>query len=1188
LYTTGTVIMENNSEDPTILENMVIKERKKQLKSDAIPSINIEPENTVENVQPMMHPDRINEKIADMLGRLSSIMQKKGDAIRSRIYARAQDTVLGTIEDIMTPDDLKGKPNIGPTILSKINEFLETGTLDLFEREKNNPANIFTDVYGIGPKKAMDIVANGITTIDELRKQQESVLNSVQKIGLKYYEDILERIPRSEIERYDSQFKSVFRKVSTKGAKYEIVGSYRRGCETSGDIDVIITSPEPTIMSTFVEELKKRGVILEILSQGNIKTLVIAKLPNEPRARRVDFMYTPLEEYPFATLYFTGSKVFNTVMRGYALKLGISLNEHGMYKKEQNKVKGNKIEGVFESERDIFKSLFLKYKKPTERTSGIAVETTIPIVDRSNVEVAPISCYRSCELVPNGKCATGCRPSWNSNKLIGSTNWCKCNLDKTPCEFSICNKTKKVREKKESTRKNSKTDKSPITETHIKPKKRKYTRKQKVDPPIIEDKNSISTKPDEPFVDLVPILKVDKPKRKYTRKVRVDKNKEKTDLDTTVDTRVEMPKKKTGEDEKAFANIQSFKTNGMSVIEKLTETELANMVELANHMYYNTDTSMLTDNEFDIIKEHMERSFPTNAVLKKIGAKVIKNKIVLPYNMPSMDKIKPDTTALATWMREYSGPYVLSCKLDGVSGMYSTECDEPKLYTRGDGTIGQDISHFIDVLNLPKEKGLVIRGEFIIPKHVFETKYRSQFANARNLVAGIINSKTIGTKAKDMHFVAYEVIRPETKPSDQMEKMASWNYETVLNESTETLTNEMLSEKLLDWRSNYEYEIDGVIVANDALYQRTTANPKHAFAFKMVISDQVAEVRVVDVLWNASKSGYLKPRVRIEPIRLGGVTIEYATGFNANFIESNKIGIGATVQIVRSGDVIPHIKSVSIPAEIPKMPTVPYHWTDSHVDIILDNVDGDTGVQEKNITAFFSAAGNGLGVDGLSSGNVRRIMDAGYTTVPAIIQMKRADFEKVDGFKEKMISKIHDGIQEKLETASLIDIMAASNQFGRGIGKRKIEPIMRAHPNILTDNASIDVRVQQLLTVPGIGRENATSFAANIPKFTEFISAIGQESKLSNNKITTEAEPTDEAIKQHYLYGKHIVMTKVRDKSIEDHLKKMGGTLDDVIGKKTNILIVKNTMDVSNKTKYAKDNNIPIITPEEYRQLYMN
>ena len=65
-------------------------------------------------------------------------------------------------------------------------------------------------------------------------------------------------------------------------------------------------------------------------------------------------------------------------------------------------------------------------------------------------------------------------------------------------------------------------------------------------------------------------------------------------------------------------------------------------------------------------------------------------------------------------------------------------------------------------------------------------------------------------------------------------------------------------------------------------------------------------------------------------------------------------------------------------------------------------------------------------------------------------------------------------------------------------------------------------------------------------------------------------------------------MTKVRDKSIEDHLKKMGGTLDDVIGKKTNILIVRNTMDVSNKTTYAKDNNIPIITPEEYRQLYMN
>ena len=97
--------------------------------------------------------------------------------------------------------------------------------------------------------------------------------------------------------------------------------------------------------------------------------------------------------------------------------------------------------------------------------------------------------------------------------------------------------------------------------------------------------------------------------------------------------------------------------------------------------------------------------------------------------------------------------------------------------------------------------------------------------------------------------------------------------------------------------------------------ERKNKNPDHAFAFKMVLSDQVAEAKVVHIEWNPSKDGYLKPRVQIEPVELGGVTITYATGKNASFIEKNKIGIGAIIELVRSGDVIPDIKKVVVPAK---------------------------------------------------------------------------------------------------------------------------------------------------------------------------------------------------------------------------------------------------------------------------------
>ena len=309
-------------------------------------------------------------------------------------------------------------------------------------------------------------------------------------------------------------------------------------------------------------------------------------------------------------------------------------------------------------------------------------------------------------------------------------------------------------------------------------------------------------------------------------------------------------------------------------------------------------------------------------------------------------------------------------------------------------------------------------------------------------------------------------------------------HEVVMNRATDELTNESLSETLLDWRKSYEYEIDGVIVIDDKVHPRASGNPDYAFAFKMVISDQIAEAKVVDVIWNASKDGYLKPRVRIEPIRLGGVTIEYATGFNGKFIEENKIGIGAVIEIIRSGDVIPYIKEVTQPAEKGKMPDVPYKWSDKHVDIMLENKDEDVTVKEKNITAFFVE----LEVDGLSSGNVKRIMKAGFDSIPKILLMTKADYEnKVEGFKGKMAEKIYNGIKEKVASANLLTVMKASNMLGRGLGERKLRPILERYPTILTSKEAPDEKIKMLRAIDGIGPENAKSFVANIPAFLAFL-----------------------------------------------------------------------------------------------------
>ena len=704
-----------------------------------------------------------------------------------------------------------------------------------------------------------------------------------------------------------------------------------------------------------------------------------------------------------------------------------------------------------------------------------------------------------------------------------------------------------------------------------KTKKKRKPRKQKSPKRYI---------PKEPRTRKVKKEKTEKPEKNKKEKSEKIQNELKTKSNIkvmNVDTKTES--------EKTKKHIIDFKENGITILDSLNEKELSEMLLLANDIYYNTNNAIMSDNEYDIVKEYTAKKYPKIAVVDLIGAPVKKNKVTLPYEMPSMDKIKPDSNALSNWMNKYKGPYVLSCKLDGVSGMYSTEGAVPKLYTRGDGKVGQDISHLLGVLNLPKEPNMVVRGEFIIPKQVFEEKYKSVFANPRNLVSGIINSKTIDEKTKDLHFVAYEIIQPQMPPSQQLQKLLDLKHEVVMNKTSQSLSNEMLSEILVDWRTNYTYEIDGVIVTDDNIYQRISGNPDHAFAFKMVLSDQMGEAKVVDVIWSPSKNGYLKPRVRIEPIRLGGVTIEYATGFNGKFIEDNKIGIGAIVQMIRSGDVIPYIKAVTTPAEKAKMPSVPYTWTSTHIDVILEDIKGDITVLEKNITMFFVE----LEVDGLSSGNVKRIMEAGYNTVGKILKMSKTDFEKVEGFKAKMIEKIYNGIHEKVDKASLLDIMVASNTFGRGLSRKKMQPMMDEYPDLLTSQDSVEEKVKKLQSIKGIGLENAKGLVNNIPAFMAFLEETGLKGKLSETK---QSEQTSEIANivvntSDPLYGKKIVMTKVRDKEIIEKMGKVGATLEDSVNKNTFAVIVKSKEDDSNKIKKAKELGIPIYTPEEFKMQYM-
>lgn len=304
--------------------------------------------------------------------------------------------------------------------------------------------------------------------------------------------------------------------------------------------------------------------------------------------------------------------------------------------------------------------------------------------------------------------------------------------------------------------------------------------------------------------------------------------------------------------------------------------------------------------------------------------------------------------------------------------------------------------------------------------------------------------------------------------------------------------------------------------------------------------------------------------------------IEYATGFNAAFIHDHKIGVGAVIEIIRSGDVIPHISAVKVPAAAPMMPpadTVSYKWNDTHVDIVLEDLDSNDMVREKNIAGFFK----GIGVDGLGSGNVRRIMDAGYLTVAQILNMSVADFLKVEGFQMTMAQKIYQGIHAKLADVSLLTLMSCSNVFGRGFSEKKIELILGEYPDILISNESSNLKVKKLAEIKGLASKTAEAFVERIPHFLAFLEECHLSKKLEVKMSVSTSTSSSGTTISAALKDKIFVTSGFRDKELEAKLKSMGAKIGSNVTKSTHTLIVKDITDSTQKIIDAKKYGIPIV-----------
>jgi DNA 3'-phosphatase len=642
--------------------------------------------------------------------------------------------------------------------------------------------------------------------------------------------------------------------------------------------------------------------------------------------------------------------------------------------------------------------------------------------------------------------------------------------------------------------------------------------------------------------------------------------------------------------------IEDINNDPIGFIKKNKKQDIIAFLIKADDAFFNNDDVLIKDDIYDIIKDHVRTKYPKDKYFKRVGADV-KNKVVLPYYMGSQNKIKDSEEEITKYKAKYVGPYGVSDKLDGVSCMIIYTSNNIKMYTRGNGTEGQDITHLLEYVNeIPKITGeqidvqglqnteLAVRGELIISKSNWDLlgTLGKQGANPRNTVSGAINSDILNKDIlSKVDFVAYSLVYPKLK--DGLPILSEKAFKVVNNKVLQVLNLTTLSNILETRRMESEYVIDGIVIEDLSQYHEIVKdkNPEHSFAFKSIHTLEQVEVIVSKVEWNVSKDMYMKPIVMFNEIDLDGVKIKQATGFNGAYIVKNVVGPGSRIIIIRSGNVIPHIHNVltSSANGLPSMPGVEgvnYKWNDTHVDIIRISVEGDKNrdYDLKNLLYFMKTAS----IENMGPGNIAKIYDAGFDDIKKITNITKEDLLKVDGFKEKTATNIINALAEIKEIDCLI-LMDASNIMGRGFSYKKIKLITDKFPYILEhDKKSREMTAQlnanDLIGVDGIAETSAKLFLNNLPKFYDFYDNLGIKCKGQAKSDKGAAAPT---IIDTNILGKSFVFTGFRDKTLEAYITRMGGFIKTTVSKNTDYLLVADMNDNNNKTELAKSLGIPII-----------
>lgn len=643
--------------------------------------------------------------------------------------------------------------------------------------------------------------------------------------------------------------------------------------------------------------------------------------------------------------------------------------------------------------------------------------------------------------------------------------------------------------------------------------------------------------------------------------------------------------------------------------------ELIEILNKQRDLYYNESRPDMSDAEYDALFEELADIevkaglFMSNSPTQSVGYEVKSKltKLTHEYPMLSLDKTK-SVDKIIDFFGHKEGLGML--KMDGLTIALTYEDGLlVRAETRGNGAIGEDVIHtvktFINVpLTIPYQEKLVVFGEAVITYDDFDRINNSlpsgeeKYKNPRNLVSGSVrqlNNKI--TKERNVQFVAWRMVEGfnDTQSfSARLSTLSELGFTVVpciyigRNDTKELIEKDIeLMKKKAD---ALKYPIDGLVFSfNDSAYidylGATTHHLRGQIAFKFKEDEEVTTLRAIE--WGMGKTAALTPVAIFDPVELAGTTVERATLHNISVMKDLHIAIGSQVTVKKSNEIIPMIVdcdadafNVDVPEKCPFCGAPTQIKKDKDSEMLVCTNQNCIGRLVKTIV--HAASRDALNIDGLSEATIQFLVDNEWIhNVKELYHLGQYQkhWSAHSGFGKRSVEKILDSIEKSRDT-DLQRFLYSLNipQVGRTASKEINKICEGDFDYFISHIASV---CNTLLNTSGYGPAIANAINDFFKDNYDNVVSLAKEFNFKKEDKTVWTS----------LDGITFVVTGTVNvfknrKELQQFIEDRGGKVAGAVSKNTNYLINNDTESSSSKNVSAKKLGVPIISEQQFMQLF--